>query len=432
MFKRFLRHNRMLAAVLAVSAVAVLVLFVVLIIQYIDMSRTNAQVEEMVATIEDLQNTRKHKNAAVQGNLERFAQDKEFYSKKLVEMKSYFGCPYYDAVDAMAKLLDKKIETEEEDGTKKTTVRKYNDGNELIADFRAFVEKDAAENAKFRLRRFAREYGAAWDEAMKVFIEKANKASFEEINSDNCEEFFIVAAGYPRDRWGVENRTGALVKDMQGKMKSYLTDKEIVVRDEAFALNSEVADKQGIIDTMFNMDIVGYLVECLGEAKYSIKSLENLTFEGNSEDRKVQNLKIAKYKLVINGDLLALREFTARLNQASNDRRFFKIKKVKLFVPEVHDEGAKIIQVVENKGDSVQTASHDVVEDSPFGSDRRSSRRRDRDSEEEQSTSDADAVDVFDESELPYYERSTYGELVLGGTDDVSMELELEYYYFAK
>jgi hypothetical protein len=30
---------------------------------------------------------------------------------------------------------------------------------------------------------------------------------------------------------------------------------------------------------------------------------------------------------------------------------------------------------------------------------------------------------------LRYYERSTYGELVLGGSDDVVMEIELDYYY---
>jgi hypothetical protein len=51
--------------------------------------------------------------------------------------------------------------------------------------------------------------------------------------------------------------------------------------------------------------------------------------------------------------------------------------------------------------------------------------------QEEQKAEDQ-KLEMFDESTLPYYERSTYGELVLGGSDDVTMEMELDYYYLKK
>ncbi|MBR7128126.1 MAG: hypothetical protein IKD09_06035, partial [Lentisphaeria bacterium] len=78
----------MLAAVLAVTAVLVLVLFVILVIQYIAMSRANNKVQEMRKTIEDLLNPRKHKVAAVEGNLDLIAQDKAFYTEKLKQLKA--------------------------------------------------------------------------------------------------------------------------------------------------------------------------------------------------------------------------------------------------------------------------------------------------------------------------------------------------------
>ena len=440
MLKRFLRYNKMLAVVLVIAATTVLVLFVILVIQYISMSRANSKVVEMRATIADLLNPRKHKVAAVEGNLELIAQDKKFYTEKLSELKSYFGNPYYPAIDAMSKKLQKTVvETEtvtDENGETKVIQKgshkePYINGSDLIEDFKKFVAEDN-EHVSYRLRRFSTNHGAAWEEAMNEFVKLANEASFEEIDKDNCDEFFLFAAGFPRDRYQKEATTAAFLKDQKIKMSQFLISKEIVVGQEAsdFSLNiGGVADSQAIADVMFNMDIVGYLVSLIGSAKTGVKSLQALSFEAAGTVPDINNFMKHSYKVVVTGSLASLRELSKKLNDSYKDKRIFKIKTVKLYVTPEFDDGARIMNSSVQKFE--ETEKNTVEEDSDRGNifNRRSKKTKPN---KQETKTEEQKVEVFDESSLPYYERSTYGELVLGSSDDVTMELELDYYYLKK
>ncbi|MBQ9789747.1 MAG: hypothetical protein IJW31_09155 [Lentisphaeria bacterium] len=434
MFKRFLRHNKMLAAVLAVTAVLVLVLFVILVIQYIAMSRANNKVQEMRKTIEDLLNPRKHKVAAVEGNLDLIAQDKAFYTEKLKQLKAYFGNPYYDAVDAMSKHLVKTIKTTDEEGNVKTSTGKYVDGNDLIEDFNLYVKENTSEPATDRLKRFAKAQGRAWDTAMAEFIKLANKASFEAVDENNCDEFFLVAVGFPRDRgYASENVTRALIANQKENMHKYLINNQVVVDKEAaeFALNLESgANKEAVADLMFNMDIAGYLVKTIGSTAHNVKRLQLFSFVGKEESRNIQGIMVNHYKLIVSGNLESLRELTKQLNESYKDKRVLKIKNAKLHIPSDLDDGARIINITEQKEDnSAQNNQSDNMDmgGGIFGTGRNRQQVVEQPKEDKPQT-----LDVFDESELPYYERTTYGELILGGSDDVTMEMDLDYYYLKK
>ena len=441
MFKRFLRHNKMLATVLVVAACAVLVLFVILIIQYIAMSRANSKVVEMRATIADLLNPRKHRVAAVDGNLTLIAQDKEFYTAKLAELKSYFGNPYYPAIDAMSKKLQKTVvETEkvvDENGDEKIITKgshkvPYINGLDLIDDFKKFVAEDN-EHVSYRLARFSRNHGDAWNAAMQEFIRLANEASFEDIDADNCNEFFLFAAGFPRDRYQKEGATAVFLKEQKIKMSQYLLKKEIVVGQDAsdFSLNiGSVADSQAIAEVMFHLDIVGYLVSLIGSAEVGVKSLQSLAFEEEAAVPNINNFMRCRYKLIVTGSLASLRELSKKLNDSYKDKRIFKIKNVKLYVDPEFDDGARIMSLAGQKFDESAQVNNEEEENTRDNIFSRSKSKKAKQKQEQKT--EEQKLDLFDESSLPYHERSTYGELVLGGSDDVTMEMELDYYFLKK
>ena len=440
MFKRFLRHNKMLAIVLMTSAIVVLVLFIMLVVQYIKMSQANNKVVMMRTTIEDLLNTKKHKVAAVEGNLDLIAQDKKFYEGKLNGIKQYFGNPYYKAVDAMSKKLTKTSKVLEQEGNPeegiepvyKTVTGSYKDGYDLINHFKEFV-KENGKNTTFQpsehLQIFAGTHGKDWEKAMDEFIKYAQSASFEEINTDNCNEFFLFAAGFPRNRYMKENYTGAFLNEQKIKMSQYLIGKKIIVVKDAadFSLPQGNPAKSEIANVMFNLDVVGYLVKIIGDTKHNIKNIQDLVLVGSEPYAQIDGISVNHYKLIVDGSLESLRELTQKINESYKDFRVFKIKSVKLTVAADSDDGAKIMNVVAQKSVNDANEIEKIEENnSPFGGGRRGARRVVEVQKEEKTTQD---VDIFDESELPYYERSTYGELVLGGSDDAVMEIELDYYY---
>ena len=142
---------------------------------------------------------------------------------------------------------------------------------------------------------------------MNEFVKLANEASFEEIDADNCNEFFLFAAGFPRDRYQKEAATAAFLKEQKIKMSQFLISKEIVVGQEAsdFSLNiGGVADSQAIADVMFNMDIIGYLVSLIGSAETGVKSLQSLSFETAETVPDINNFMKHSY-----GDIQRGQEF---------------------------------------------------------------------------------------------------------------------------
>ena len=214
---RFIKKNLFLVGVLAISALGVLILLVLSITQYIEMSKYINRTEEMRKQNETLM---RQKPPAVQENIALVQQDIKGYAAAVEDLKSYFGHPLYPALKKFAAEL-------------KLTPA------ELCEKFKAFweKEKDSQGPREQTYRRFRATCGAvvegdkklwelgAWDEALDNFVEAAQKTTMETIDERNREEIFLSALGLPRNMGKNQARLDAFARDMQNKVIDLLTDK---------------------------------------------------------------------------------------------------------------------------------------------------------------------------------------------------------------
>ena len=92
---RFIKKNLFLVGVLGLSALGVVILLVLSIMQYIEMSACISKTEEMRRTNETLMRQRP---PAVAANIELVQRDVDGYAQAANELKNYFGQPLYPAV----------------------------------------------------------------------------------------------------------------------------------------------------------------------------------------------------------------------------------------------------------------------------------------------------------------------------------------------
>ncbi len=101
---RFIKKNLFLVGVLGLSALGVVILLVLSIMQYIEMSACISKTEEMRRTNETLMRQRP---PAVAANIELVQKDVDGYAQAANELKNYFGQPLYPAVKVFADELNR-------------------------------------------------------------------------------------------------------------------------------------------------------------------------------------------------------------------------------------------------------------------------------------------------------------------------------------
>ena len=218
---RFIRKNLFLVGVMGLSVLGVVVLLVLSVTQYIEMSKYISKTAEMRKKNETLMRQRP---PAVQENIELVQKDITGYALKAEELKNYFGHPLYPALvkfcaelkvtpDELRKNFREFWEKEKESqGPREQTYRRYRATCGVPLG-------QANENAK-KLWEVD-----AWNAAMEVFVEAAQSTTMEKIDDRNSEEIFLSALGLPRNLGKSQLRLEAFARDMQAQVVDLLTEK---------------------------------------------------------------------------------------------------------------------------------------------------------------------------------------------------------------
>lgn len=453
MFKRFIKHNKTLVVVLTISLVIILFLFVVLIVQFLKMNTANSEVTQMRLDIDDLLNTRKHKVAAVEENLTLLDQDFKLYDEKLKEIKKVFGSPYAPALDAMASKMQKKVTTKDEAGKSTTTLVPYANGEDLKNDFITFLNANTNEVPWSRLQRFKLEHKKDWQDGINEFSRVASTISFEEVNDGNALDFFLISVGLPRDMYGrTVDYNLTLLDNNVKKIYQHVFKKEILIGKDAmdFGLYSiNVKNPEDIGNAMLNLDVTGDLIKRLTANDHPIKSLELFQMVSSKEVPEMKGVNANRYKIMLNGDLTALRAFVKNLNEAYKENRIYVIRDIKLRVPRDLDEGAAAVKLnIGSTSDKTQTTTGQYGNTTPSRTTRttrgttsttrttnrntqmNSTRNNNVSGVQDPNAPNAiEEIEEIDESGLPYNERSTYGKLVLGKNKNFDADIVIDYYY---
>lgn len=153
---RFIKKNLFLVGVLGLSALGILILLVLSVMQYIEMSKYISKTEEMRDINEALMRER---IPAVASNIELVQKDIDGFAKAAGELKNYFGQPLYPAIKAFADELNR--------GTRAALAMQM---RRLDSDFKALEAKvkgtaaAEAELDKYYKSKFE-DNRAKWDEA---------------------------------------------------------------------------------------------------------------------------------------------------------------------------------------------------------------------------------------------------------------------------
>ena len=153
---RFIKKNLFLVGVLGLSALGVVILLVLSVMQYIEMSKYISKTAEMRQTNETLMRQRP---PAVAANIALVQKDIDGYARAASELKNYFGQPLYPAIKAFADELNR--------GTRAALAMQM---RRLDSDFKALEAKvkgtaaAEAELDKYYKSKFE-DNRAKWDEA---------------------------------------------------------------------------------------------------------------------------------------------------------------------------------------------------------------------------------------------------------------------------
>ena len=401
--KRFLKYNKSLVAVIGVSLIIVLFMLVIVIFKYLEMVQANTEVTQMRNVIKDLQDARKNKVAVIEGNFGRLKEDYQVYSEKNELIRPYFGHPYNNALDAMAKEM------------------KWKNGDDVAKKFYDYLNVDTNEDLNNRYKRFKREHNSAnraWDRAIAAFMKEAQKVSFEVIDADNVDDIFLQSIGLPREMVGRDYAARAeVLSKNEIKLRTYVLTKKIEIEEAAQDFSLRQVGMNKFADAMQNMEIVGDLVPRLiksapaveenkgaennGEEKNNkvveyIKSINTFNYLGKSEYPEDNNVIVHKYRISFTGTMEALRNVIRDLNSAIFDNRVYVLRNLKLNVPEKDSEIALVLGITKVEAEKDEQG---VVRE----------------------------VKMKSEDHLPYNKRRDYGKTLIGNNPFFNITMDLDY-----
>ena len=188
---RFVKQNMLLISVMSVSSVIILALIIYSGIVYFQMSQCISETEDLRKKISDLIAA---SPAPVDGNKPLIEKDIELYTKLNTAISSRIGRPYQKAADRFVEVLMgvKKGESIEE--ARKKFVDEY---NETVGKF-----DDRQADQTIELRKLERKYARTLGPALTAF-KKIVEPLTQEPDLDNyAEEFAFFTIGIPRKMQG--------------------------------------------------------------------------------------------------------------------------------------------------------------------------------------------------------------------------------------
>lgn len=370
---RFIKKNMFLVGFLGLAAVGVLVLLVFSVFRHAEMRKYIRKTAEMRDTVNSLV---RQKPPAVLENITLIQKDIDGYVVKTDELRQYLGQPFRPALDAFSEKLNVPVlqlfqlfrdfweQEKQMQGPREQTYRR----------FRASGGRGHDESGKVLWN------PEGWDEAMDVFIEKAQGATLEKIDEQNQEEIFLSALGLPRNLGNSPQRLTVFMRTLQGQIVDLLNEKKVKMLGVYFnsvgisPLKTDANfDDQGRRDgegkaratisnermtgsdgnstaagvatpaaVIRNWEIMSDLAKRIADS--GVESLERLAY-ASMDGRQEGECTYYRYEFVVRGTPRTIRKLLNGLSEAFADNRVYVVRN--LAMHKVEDQVQDIIDMAQ-------------------------------------------------------------------------------------
>ena len=438
---RFVKQNLLLITVMSISSVIILALLIYSAIVYFQMSQCISETDNLRKKIATLI---RQSPAPVDGNKPLISQDIALYTRLNGELSKTIGRPYQPAADRFIEILMSVKKGESIEDARKNFIEEYN--NTVGKD-----ENPARQG--MALDELRRKYRNTWDKALQEFVKLVTPLTQEPDLEHDGEAFAFYTIGIPRKMQNNPEKLLAYARKYQEKIHQLLGQK---MRPEADALGfsffenptatyrGESEDggqvsgpfrKEDIPIIFRHWDIIGDI--CKKISVVDVKSLnffqirginkENGAYDGTFAGRG--NYMVAHYSFEVTATLADLRKLAQSFGYDPVARRFYIVRSVFLYASDIEAAAARQLLnpvAVQQEAEKKETAA-------PI----RRGRRRGSVAAEEVSaeTQDKDKElrakwqEEFEKREksLPFYQRSGYGDVKLGGVSEYRAVFDIEY-----
>ena len=437
---RFIQKNMFLTGFLGLAALGILFLLVVSVMQHARMREYIRNTDEMRENVAAL---RRQKPPAVHENIELIQKDIDGYAKSAAELRPYFGHPFRPALEAFGEEL--KVPSAK-----------------LIELFRSFWEKEKQTQSPRELtyRRFRADGGRlgdgkalwtpeSWDQALKIFEEKAQQATLEKIDAQNLEEIFLYSLGLERNLGNSPQRLSVFTRTLQGQMVDLLNEKKVELvgvyfnsvgisplktdanfddvgsrRDGSSSRSADnpsrgsVAENAVAVDAapvIRNWEIMSDLVRRIADS--GVKALEQLSFESQS-GRRDGNFTVYRYEFTVRGTPQAIRSLLNALLEAYQENRVYVTRNFS--IRKLEDQAQDLIDMAQGLLGAPKAESEgslDLADDVSGGGRRGGGRTA--------------APEVQTQGAGYFREKGVYGEIVTGRSELCEAVIVVDYVIYS-
>ena len=446
---RFVKQNMLLVVVMGFSTVIILALVVYSGIVYFQMSQCISETEDLRKKISDLINA---SPAPVDGNKPLIDQDIKLYTELNKTISARIGRPYQQAADRFVEVLMRVKKGESIEEARRKFVEEYNN---TVGKF----DDRQAEQA-IELKKLERNYAGTLAVALREFRRIVEPLTQEPDLDNYAEEFAFFTIGIPRKMQGKRDPGKDFMiycRKYQDKIRQMLGPK---MRPEADSLGfSFLGDASASVTTSspeggegqpaaagpFRRDDIpriARLWDIVGDICRRINSVDGVRSLNFFRIRGIVNgayentfsaqggYITSHYSFEVIAPLKDIRALAGAFAYDPAVGRFYIVRSVFIYAPETEIASAKQIlnpAVIENENEKKDQPAPvrrrgrrgAVVEDEPQNN-------AEKDKEKELQAKWREEFEKREKS-LPFYQRSGYGDVKLGGVPDFRAVFDVEY-----
>ena len=434
---RFVKQNLLLITVMSIASVVILALLIYSAIVYFQMSQCISETDSLRQKIATLI---RHTPAPVDENKPLISQDIALYTKLNGELSKTIGRPYQPAADRFIEILMNVKKGESIEEARKKFIEEYN--NTVGKD-----ENPARQG--MALDELRRKYRNTWDKALQEFVKLVTPLTQEPDLEHNGEAFAFYTIGIPRKMQNDPEKLLTYSRTYQEKIHQLLGQK---MRPEADALgftfienpSTTYKSEEGGVAAPFrkediplifrHWDIIGDI--CKKISVVDIKSLNFFHIRGINKENGAYdstfvgrgNYMITHYSFEVTASLDNLRKLANGFGYDPATRRFYIVRSVFVYASDIEAASAK--QLLNPVAVQQETEKKDAAPQV-----RRGRRRGSVVEEVATETQDREKElrakwqEEFEKREksLPFYQRSGYGDVKLGGASEYRAVFDIEY-----
>ena len=322
MNKKFIKKNIFTIVFMSLSLVAVIALLIMVFFQHDSMKEYDSRKAELLKKINKIF---KQTYAPVKINVARIKSDVLGYERESRKLEKQFGHPYVSALKSFVEVVGIPLD-------------------KFKAKFGEFWEAQKGRTTRdlifrrYKVRQFSEDFPdhrSNWEEAMKAFMQEAQKVTLEEINVRNVDGIFLGVMGKGRRFSDSTASCQVFMRRMRNKMLTYYSDKKVGCETASnFSFDHEKEPSYDDIEKIARAwEIVSDLTRRIADSKVNKDedSLDLMKFSKRGLDgEKDGNYTMYRFAFTLIADLATIRRVVKNLYVAYKENRVYAIRNIKL------------------------------------------------------------------------------------------------------